>query len=328
VLLETQDRGVTFRGVAEDMARMYPASLEEAELALDVQKDVWHVERDGAQLLRDLERAALAATRQVMKLEERLLKQWDDTLFEEQYIPAVAKEEARYAQHAHFSTWLDHLCDALEVVDLASGEVRDRATNAWLLEECLTALEQMAEKRVAKWVRSLRRHQGQLLTYLVWLHEALAPYEQELASHLPDPTASKQFMRLVARTWRLRQACINGHTQFTAWARTTEAALHEALGGSSTLAQYAQRLWEILDGAVRASSLVECINGLLKQFLRNRRSFRNCVTLQHYLNLFTLWHNMRVYQRGKRQGQSPYQIAGIQPDTDDWLELIGYPPVA
>ena len=49
--------------------------------------------------------------------------------------------------------------------------------------------------------------------------------------------------------------------------------------------------------------------------------------MQNYLNLFTLWHNMRVYQRGKRQGQSPYQRAGIQLPTDDWLELLGFPVV-
>ncbi len=328
VLLETQDRGVTLMGVTEDMARMYGSSLEEAELDLGVQKDVWHVERDGGPIRTDLERTALAATRQVMKLEKQLLKEWDDILFEQRYIPAVAKEEKCYEQHAAFSTWLGHFCDALEVVDLVSGEIRDQATNAWLLDACLTACEQIDHERVAKWTRSLRRYQGQLLTYLEWLHGALTPYEQDLAHNLPDPTARKQFMRLVARTWRLKQACINGHTQFTAWARTCEAALQVALGGSPTLAHYAQRLRDILNGAVRASSLVESINGLLKQFLHNRRSFRNSVTLQHYLNLFTLWHNMRVYQRGKRQGQSPYQLAGIQPGADDWLELIGYPAVA
>jgi hypothetical protein len=34
---------------------------------------------------------------------------------------------------------------------------------------------------------------------------------------------------------------------------------------------------------------------------------------------------MRIFERGKRQGKSPYQIAGIDPDADDWLALIGYP---
>ena len=82
---------------------------------------------------------------------------------------------------------------------------------------------------------------------------------------------------------------------------------------------------QILDGTPRTSSLIECINGLLKSFLNNRQSFQDQETLQAYLDLFVLWHNMRPYQRGKRQGQSPYQIAGIDPGCTDWLELLGYP---
>lgn len=328
VLLMVHDQGATLGGLVEDMARMYGQSVREAELDLDVQKDVWHIQRDGAQVQTDLERAAWRATRQVLELEEQLLAAWNDDLFAQKYVPAVTKEERLYEQHAAFSTWFSHLCDALEVVDLDSGEIRDRATNAWLLEETLTALEQIDHERVAKWVRTLRRYQTQLLTCLDWLAAALTPYEQELAQTLTGEPARTQFMRLVARTWRLRQALISGRTQLTSMAQKSEQALQTALAGSPSLAHLAQRLTEILDGACRASSLGENINGLLKQFLHNRRSFRNAETLQHYLDLFTLWHNMRVYARGKRQGQSPYQHAGIQPGSHDWLELLGYPAAA
>lgn len=81
----------------------------------------------------------------------------------------------------------------------------------------------------------------------------------------------------------------------------------------------------LLDAAGRTSSMIENINGLLQQFLHQHRAFRNLDTLQLYLNLFTLWHNMRRFERGKRQGQSPWQIAGIDPGSDDWLALLGYP---
>jgi hypothetical protein len=102
------------------------------------------------------------------------------------------------------------------------------------------------------------------------------------------------------------------------------AAMEAMVAGSPVRRQMAQKLMEILDGAHRASSLIECINGQLKQFLRNRRWCPSPESLQRYLNLFTLWHNMRVYERGKRQGQSPYQRAGIDPGSDDWLALLGY----
>ncbi len=43
---------------------------------------------------------------------------------------------------------------------------------------------------------------------------------------------------------------------------------------------------------------------------------------------------MRVFQRGKRAGKSPYQLAGVRvagPDgqpTNDWLVALGYAAAA
>ncbi len=326
-LLTAQDRGVILGGLIEDMARTYPKSLDEAGLEIDVQKDTWHVEEDGAQLQTDLERAALNATRQVMALEEKLRKEWDDQLFVQKYIPAVVKEAQLYDQHAAFSSAYAHLCDALEVVDWRSGEIRDPQTSAWFLADVLTLLEQIDHNRVQSWVRTLRRHQKELLTCLDWLAASLLPYEQEVAQTLPNPALRTQFMRGVARLWRLRQALINGHNHLRTLAQCDQDALTLAIGGCPILTKLAERLHQILDAACRASSMIENINGSLKGFLRNRRSFPNLETLHLYLNLFALWHNMRVYQRGKRQGKSPYQWAGIQTAHDDWLAPLGYPAV-
>ena len=91
------------------------------------------------------------------------------------------------------------------------------------------------------------------------------------------------------------------------------------------LHQLAQALLALFDAAARTSSMIENVNGLLKQFLYTHQAFRNPDTLQLYLNLFVLWHNTRVFERGKRQGRSPYQIAGIDPGSDDWLDLLGFP---
>lgn len=327
LLLMAQEQGVTIAGLVEDMARMYPKSLREADLGdleQSVQKDLWHLEREGGQLRRDLERSALQATKRVLALEARLRKAWSDELFLNEYIPAVVAEETRYAQHDEFVTCFSHLCDALEIVDLPSGAIRDHSTNAWLLEETLCAMSTIAESRVQQWVKSLRRHQAQLLTWMTWLTPALTAFQTQLAQALEHPLAQTQFIQLVAKLWRLRQALVNGHRQWRLATDRTATVLHSVTAASPTLAALAQRLADILDAACRTSSLVECINGLLKQFLHNRRSFASADDMQLYLNLFTLWHNMRVYQRGKRRGQSPYQRAGIQLHTDDWLDLLGY----
>jgi hypothetical protein len=323
-LLIAQEQGVTIGGLVEDMARMYGKSQEEAELDVPVQKDVWHIERDGSQVLRDLERAAFRATKQVVKLEKQLLQKWDETLFDEKYVPAVMKEELRYDQHAAFAEWLSHFVDALELVDWRSGEIRDRAINEWLLEETLTAMTTIDHPRVQKWVKTLRRHQSQLLTSLDWLATSLQPYREQLAEVVSDDQ-QELFMQIVAQRWRLQQALINGHRSFRQQAQEATVAFESLIANDSQCQQMAEELLDLLNAACRTSSMLEGVNGLLKQFLHNHQAFRSPETLQLYLNLFVLWHNMRVFERGKRQGKSPYQLAEIDPGTDDWLTLLGYP---
>lgn len=324
-LLLTQDGGAHIRGLVEDMARMYPKSQELAEMEVSVQKDTWHIEKWGSKVRSDLQRIALAVQGKVYSLEKRLLKTWDDTCFLEEYIPAVEEADRLLEQHDTFAHWLSHLCDALELVDLRSGEIRDRETSDWLLEEVLKAMEQIDQPLVQKFVRSLRRHQEQLLTFLDWAAEMLQPYQQMLEDHVPDPVRRQFFVRTVARAWRLRQALINGQRARKRQAAEAEALLELLLDGNETRAALATYLMRILDSAGHTSSLIESINGLLKSFLNSRRAFRDRETAQAYLDLFVLWHNTRVYERGKRAGKSPYQWAGIDLGTDDWLELLGYP---
>ena len=325
-LLMAQERGAVIAGLVEDMARVYPKSQQLVAMEqVPVQKDPWHIQRDGSRLRLWLEKAAYRAMGQVLKLEKQLAKAWDEALFVQHYLPAVAQEEQAIAHHDAFAVWLDHLGDAFELVDWRSGEIREPATATWLLEETLTALSRIAHPRVQRFDKTLRQHQPQLLTFLTWLEAALPAWRQAVAAHLPDLADQKRFERTVARHWRLQQALINGHHQWRAQAAQAQADLNALIAADATRDRLAARLLQILDSTPRTSSLIECINGLLKSFLNNRQCFQDQETLQAYLDLFVLWHNMRPYQRGKRQGQSPYQIAGIDPGCDDWLELLGYP---
>ncbi len=149
-----------------------------------------------------------------------------------------------------------------------------------------------------------------------------------LTARMPDTVQQQFFISTVARVWRLRQALISGHRAWKRQAAEAEALLQLLLDGDETLITLSTCLMRNLDAAGHTSSLIECLNGLLKSFLNNRRAFRNQDTAQAYLNLFILWHNTRVYQRGKRTGKSPYQWAGIDPGAGDWLELLGYPTTA
>ena len=327
-LLQAEEQGLSLVGLTEDMATMYDKSLKLAGMKDNPQqKDVWHIERDGGAVRRGLERAAYHAMSVVIGLEKKLLKEWDDTLFEEKYIPAVAEEGAAIERHDQFESWLRYLHDTLALVDLRNGEIRDPATSQWFLEEILSGMESIDHKRVQKFVKTLRNHQPQLLTFLDWTATALADYDLRLAQFLPDANARTQFIQAVARSWALDQALINGHRQWRTQAHKAAALVQSATSTIPTLAELALVLRRILDASGRTSSLIEAINSLLKSFLRNRKGFKDQVTMQAFLNLFVLWHNMRVYEpRCKRGGKSPFQLAGIDLGTDDWLSVLGYPP--
>lgn len=320
-LLMVEEKGVTIKGLVEDMAQAYPKSQKLVDLEkIEVQKDIWHVERDGGRLARTLEQAAYKAMGLVYDLEEELLQEWSNEVFYQQYLPAVEKQDRAIEQYDTYVEWYGHLQDALELVDRSSGEIRDRQTNGWLLEETLSALEKIDQVGVKALVKRVRKYQKEMLTYLDWGQAALAQYQDEAEGQLPDG-----FISFVARCWWYRHALINGHHHFKDQAELAELELELLIDNNHTLTNWADKLLNILDAAVRASSLVECINNLLKSFLNSRRSFHSIETLQAYLNLFVLWHNMRVFARGKRKGKSPYQLAGIKTPSDDWLELLGYP---
>ena len=57
-----------------------------------------------------------------------------------------------------------------------------------------------------------------------------------------------------------------------------------------------------LDSIIRASSLVEMVNGLIRPYLN---SCKGQIT-QETLNLIMFYHNHRRYKSGKRQGKAPF----------------------
>jgi len=143
----------------------------------------------------------------------------------EQYIEAVGKEEEAIAQFDAYAALLAHLYDALEMGDLRAGEIHNRATAEWLLNETLTLMEGLTDKRIASFVKTVRNHQPQLLTFLDWIAVDLPDWQARLADLLPGGDDADAFQRTVARHWRLQQMLINGHARWRTTADETALEL-------------------------------------------------------------------------------------------------------
>jgi len=78
---------------------------------------------------------------------------------------------------------------------------------------------------------------------------------------------------------------------------------------------------ELLDGAWRASSLVECLNSVARmQQSRHRRM------TQELLDLKRLYWNCRVFRTGRRRQRTPYELLGVKLPTTDWWALLQLTP--
>jgi hypothetical protein len=330
--------GLRIVGLAEDGARFYPRSQTEAAMLLGqdfsvpVQKDVWHGLDKAAQTVTDLERIALRKLEQAQQQGDDLANlPWDEAAFEAW--AAMDEEAERLVEMSgEVRFWYGCLCDALEIVDWRSGEIRDRAINEWLLEATIQGLRQVGHCRVKKLVTYLQGQKEELLTFLDLLEIQITAWRRKLTRTLPGAQEQVFFDRAVARAWRLNRALVNGHRQFRAAAEDALALVAELVADDEELHALAEELLTILENVIRTSCAAETVNSILKAYLRIKRSFQNRETAQNWFNLFRLWFCMHPFKRShKRQGRSPFQLAGIKvytPDgreTTDWMEALGYP---
>ena len=79
----------------------------------------------------------------------------------------------------------------------------------------------------------------------------------------------------------------------------------------------------VLRQTVRASSAVECMNGVLRM-----HQSRHKTVPQGLLDLKRLYWNCRAFREGKRRRRSPYQLLGLKLPSDKFWDLLWMPTPA
>jgi hypothetical protein len=325
VLLFTQDRGVQIKGLAEDGCIPYGKSCKLAKLYAAIQKDVWHSLTDVRKVIHDIEREAYRKLEETEKLEKQLRKEWDQAVFVK-WVELNQQFEDLLAQIKALTFWLGCLWDAVELVDWRNGEIRNRAINQWLADETLKGIKQLPHPRIKKLAERLENQLPEMLTFLDEISQPLMDWQTQAQQHFQDHSDTIYFQRSVARLWRLEHALRNGHKQFRKTALEAAQWLAAWFEDDAQLKPLAEKLIDILERTVRTSSAAETINSVLRPYMDRRRECTDLVSRQLFLNLFALWFNMHKFDRGPRKDKSPYELAGIDLGTDDWLTLLGYPP--
>lgn len=77
-------------------------------------------------------------------------------------------------------------------------------------------------------------------------------------------------------------------------------------------------VFDQLDAVVRASSLVETVNSLIRPYIN---SCKGQIT-QEALNLIMFYHNHHRYKSGRRKGKTPIELLTGEPLEAEWVDLL------
>src|SRR5262245_38701355 len=102
------------------------------------------------------------------------------------------------------------------------------------------------------------------------------------------------------------------HWESQQWLDVADGLLEQDLEPLRTL------VFDQLDSIIRASSLVEMVNGLIRPYLH---SCKGQIT-QEALNLIMFYHNHRRYKSGKRKGQAPIELLTGQALQSGWVDPV------
>jgi hypothetical protein len=203
--------------------------------------------------------------------------------------------------------------DWFALVDVESGQLRDSVVGAERLRSLGEQLKAWSGRIYEKLSNRLTHFAEALFAYQPVLAGALSPLIEQWGE--PAIRTLSQIWQIEADEKRRPCSLLERHNRQSLW----EACLDQAvtLLGPEQLWHAWDALCCVLNRSWRGSMLAECVNGLLRPVLDRRKH-----TDQGCLELFRFLHNVRSFERGKRAGLCPAQLAGLD-IPDDPLTLLG-----
>ncbi len=313
MLWELQARGLRWDRVVLDGGSALHAACRDVTPTLPLQHDQWHVLHACAQRHARMKRQLATLQERTAVVERQAAR-----------VAAGAKPKGRAPQtnvaaHAaqvaaatrvveQVAYLLQEVHRLLEVVVLDRQGLVDGPRRQRELETAVALLAEVAATSPAPFQGEVQRVQTVLreaLPTLVRFVEPVTRVQQDLAAVLaPEGQA------LLGWAWLRRKAL--GWTE-----RDMVAAVPAAWQAG---ARVLLATWEAANRD-RVSSAVERWHSILRPHLAVHRTLSS-----GRLALLAVWHNHRVFARGKHKGQSPLHLSGMVDAPTDWLVALGYPP--
>lgn len=296
--LALMERGVRFHDLASDGGTGLLAGVQEAQLAIPLRPDLFHLLRDAHRLTQRLEKAAYKAIQSAERARRAedeargIVRRRGPRLKVKIPLPQAEAQEAEAI--AIFDTWcwlLGEIRQALEPIALA-GTLQTTGEAQATLETAIALLKGLGHREITAFAEGLEKKLPQLLAPLAWLEEHLTPALQGL----------------------------DGETQaFVLWAWQHRRELNPDIATEipEALQPCVRVIWDILGLFHRSSSLAESLHSWLRPYLQIHRGMPRWL-----LPLLQLFWNHHRFERGQRAGASPLELAGVK-DAPSLAEVLG-----
>ncbi len=296
--LDLVERGIRFHDLASDGGTGLLAGVREAQLAIPLRPDLFHLLQDAHRLTRRLESAAYKAIESAERarradLEARgIIRRRGRRLKIKTALPQAEVEEARAI--ATFDNWcwlLGEIRQALEPITPA-GNLVSVAESQAILETAIGLLKELGRRDISAFADDLQEKLPELLAPLEWL-------EQQLTAVLQGVDAETQAFII----W--------------AWRHRHDLHLDSAADFPEALQPIVCAVWDVLSLFHRSSSLAESLHSWLRPYLQIHRGMPRWL-----LPLLQLFWNHHRFERGKRANHSPLELAGVE-DAPPLAEVVG-----
>jgi hypothetical protein len=286
--LDLVERGIEFHDLACDGGTGLRAGVREAELAIPLRPDLFHILQDAHRLTGRLESAAYKAIEAVERaqradLEARgIIRRRGPRLKIKVPLPQAEIEEAQAIETFDVWCWLlGEIRQALEPITPAYHIVSVAETKA-TVEIATELLKEMNHANITAFANDLQEKIPELLAPLEWLEQQLTPVFENLDADTQT---------LIIWAWQHRRALnLDINTDI-----------------SERLRSVVRTVWDILGLFHRSSSLAESLHSWLRPHLQIHRGMPKWL-----LPLLQLFWNHHEFERGKRAGSSPLELAGVK----------------
>lgn len=281
-------------------------------LPLDSNLDNFHIQQEGQRALRrqwqEAEKLWVRADEADKQLAQARRQGQKQTGPVAKALAAWHKAEQAYWDAERREKAYHRVVAALELFR-PDGQLNDRA---WASATLQAAMQDLTGERWAKFGRMALDPRA--LTFLDCLHRGLAAAE-------PRADLRQALLTL----WRLRHPHRLGKAARSQLKRqpareAVQRVLCQKLDPQWQAAY--QRVSAVLRQTVRASSVVECMNSVLRMHQARHRGLS-----QDLIDLKRLHWNCRTFAEGKRRGHCPYGHLGLQLPSFDFWELLQMDPV-